>query len=73
MTFEAIQQISGTSPQIKIIEFDSDQDLEMFDKDNLIPLILIDSQNKLQIYTGEQNPNPASGMKLIYQRRNEIK
>jgi hypothetical protein len=45
----------------------------MFDKENLIPLILIDSQNKLQIYTGEQNPNPAPGMKLIFQRQNQIK
>jgi NhaP-type Na+/H+ or K+/H+ antiporter len=66
MTFEAIHNISSTSPLIKIINFENEEDLEMFDKEKIIPLMLIDSQQKLQIYTDEQNPNPAPGTKLIY-------
>jgi len=66
MTFEAIHQISGPAPEIKTKEFDTEKDLELFDEKKMIPLILIDSQSKLQIYTDEQKPNPASGTKLIY-------
>ena len=67
MTFEKISVFSEGRTEIKYIEFKTEEDLQLVDTDKIIPLVLIDTQNNLTIYTDEQNPKPAAGMGLIYQ------
>jgi hypothetical protein len=67
MTFEKITDISTDPYEIKCLEFNSDQELQLIGNEKIIPLILIDSQNNMAIYTDEQNPKPTGGMRIIYQ------
>jgi len=67
MTFEKITAIVAGPSDIKCLEFNSDQDLQLISSEKIIPLILIDSQNNMIVYTDEQIPKPAIGMRLIYQ------
>ena len=67
MTFEKISENFSSNPGIKILEFKNDEDLQLFNKDKMQPLILIDTQKKLIISTDEKMPNPTTGMRLIYQ------
>ena len=67
MTFEKITAILNTRAAINIMAFDSKEDLEQFSDDKLIPLILIDAQNNLTIYTDDVQPKALQGMRLIYQ------
>jgi hypothetical protein len=66
-TYQKINQITDDSAVIKIMEIDSDDDLNIIEQNNLIPLMLIDTQNNLQIYTDEQALTPVTGTKLICQ------
>jgi NhaP-type Na+/H+ or K+/H+ antiporter len=67
MTFEKISELVNGPAEIKFLEFKTDEDLQLVSEVRMIPLILIDTQNNLTIYTDEQNPKPAVGMRLIYQ------
>ena len=67
MTFEKITDLLKSPAEIKFLEFNTDEDLQFVSIERMIPLILIDMQNNLTIYTDEQNPKPAVGMRLIYQ------
>ena len=71
MTYGMIYDKFYSYDGIKILEFRQDKDLQLFNKEKMIPLILIDSQNKLIVYTDEQVPNPTVGTRLIYQEINE--
>jgi NhaP-type Na+/H+ or K+/H+ antiporter len=67
MTFEKVTEILNTRAAINVMKFKSEEDLKRINDNKLIPLILIDTQNNLQIYTDDQQPQPAQGMQLIYQ------
>ncbi len=67
MTYGRINNIFNLQDTIKIIEFKTEEDIQLFSKDKALPLILIDTQNNLMIYTDEQKPNPTPGIRLIYQ------
>ncbi len=67
MTFEKISEFMNGPAEIKFLEINTDEDLQIVSDEKMIPLILIDMQNNLTIYTDEQNPKPAVGMRLIYQ------
>jgi NhaP-type Na+/H+ or K+/H+ antiporter len=67
MTYERINSLFNSQASIKIIEFKTDEDIQSYNETNKLPLILIEAQNKLMIYTDGQKPKPARGMRLIYQ------
>ena len=67
MTFEKITTLVNSRTAIMVLEFNTEADLEKIRDTELIPLILIDEQNNLTVYTDEQHPKPAIGMRLIYQ------
>lgn len=68
MTPDRLSMIFNPGTQIKLKEITAAEDLSMLDNDSIIPLILIDSQNNLLIYTDEEKPKPAPGTRLIYQQ-----
>ena len=70
MTFQRIQQSSGPAEGIEIMEINSKEDVVQFDQDNVIPLMLIDEQKNLLIFTDEKKPQPEPGMQLIFQDMN---
>jgi hypothetical protein len=41
--------------------------------DTILPLILIDAQKNLIVYTDEKKPKPEPGMMLVYHDSNAIK
>ena len=67
MTYLKINQISDSHDAIKILDINGEEDLKFFNRKNIIPLILIDTQKNLMIYTDDNKLAPAPGMKLIYQ------
>lgn len=67
MTHGKINKLFNSHSGIKILEFKNDEDIHLFNKEKMLPLILINSQNNLIIYTDEQIPKPAPGMRMIYQ------
>ncbi len=67
MTFEKIESILHSRAAIMDLKFNTQEDLEKIKNTEIIPLILIDEQNNLTVYTDEQHPKPAIGMRLIYQ------
>jgi hypothetical protein len=64
ITFENLNEYAA----IKVMEI-ADDDFQP-DTENILPLILIDTQNNLTIYTDQQKPRLAAGMRLIYQTKN---
>ncbi len=66
MTYERISEIFNSCSGIKTLEIDKEEDVELFNEKTMRPLLLINSQNDLIIYTDEQKPKPSSSMRLIY-------
>ena len=67
MTYERINEIYNSHAEIKILELKSENDLQLLNDENILPLLLVDLQNNLIIYTDEQAPKATSGMRLVYQ------
>ena len=67
MTYERINEIYNSHAEIKILELNSENDLQLLNNKNILPLLLVDLQNNLIIYTDEQGPKAARGMRLVYQ------
>ena len=67
MSYEKIYENFNRKDRIKILEFSREKDILLFKKEKMIPLILIDSQENLIVYTDEHTPNPTVGTRLIYQ------
>jgi NhaP-type Na+/H+ or K+/H+ antiporter len=67
MTYDKINELTNSGGKIKILDLNTEEDLKLLNQEKMIPLILVDTQNNLIIYTDEQEPKPVMGTKLIYQ------
>jgi NhaP-type Na+/H+ or K+/H+ antiporter len=67
MTFGKIYENFDSETGIKILDIKTEGDLKLFDDKKMLPLILVENQENLIIYTDEQKPIPGLGTKLIYQ------
>ncbi len=69
MTYRNIYEKFNAAEGIKLLEFTQESDLQRFDEEKMIPLVLIDAQNNLFVYNDEQTPAPSVGSRLVYQER----
>jgi NhaP-type Na+/H+ or K+/H+ antiporter len=67
MTYDTLYETPGVHEALHIAEIKTDDDLKNIGIESIIPLILINAQSNLIIYTDEQPPRPEPGMRLIYQ------
>jgi NhaP-type Na+/H+ or K+/H+ antiporter len=66
MTFEKMSKIIDTGAGIKIMEFNNEEDLELFSEDKILPLFILDAQKNILIFTEEESPKPEINSKLVY-------
>jgi NhaP-type Na+/H+ or K+/H+ antiporter len=67
MTYQRIFNNSTDIELIKWIEIKNKEDASVIDQEDILPLILIDAQKNLKIFTDKEQPQPEPGMLLIYQ------
>ena len=65
MSFEKISDIFNNSNSIQVIEFETEDEIQNLDTESMLPLIMIDAQNHVFIFTDEENPKPGRGTRLI--------
>jgi NhaP-type Na+/H+ or K+/H+ antiporter len=66
ITYDKLNEIFNSNAKINVMRFNKDEDLNAFDSESILPLVMIDTQNNLIIYTEEQIPKPTVGSQLIY-------
>ena len=66
MTYEKLDDLFNSRGGIKKLDIKSDKDMLLLNQEKILPLILIDPQNNLILYTDEKKQNPVIGMQLIY-------
>jgi len=66
MTYEKINEVFNSNARIEIMQFENEEDLKKFNNTNILPLVLMDTQNNLVIYTEDQAVKPTVGSQLIY-------
>lgn len=66
MTFERISELSAAGARINIRKIEAEGDIRLLKNENVIPMIIVDSQKKLMVYTEDKRPKLAPGMDLIF-------
>jgi hypothetical protein len=67
ITYDRLQELFSQSQRIEILEIKTEQDIAAMDMEAVLPLVLVNAQKNLLIYTDEQQPKPLPGTILIYQ------
>jgi NhaP-type Na+/H+ or K+/H+ antiporter len=65
MSFKKINDIFNNSNSIQVIKFETEDEVQNFDTESMLPLIMINTQNQVFIFTDEENPKPGLGTQLI--------
>ena len=68
LTFEKINELFTAGALINMRKIEEEKDIQLPDNDKVIPMMLVDAQKKLIIYTEDRKPKPMPGMHLIYLR-----
>jgi hypothetical protein len=64
---DKLQAVFSDDARIKVLNFETTEDINAYDEQKMLPIVLIDAQNTLLVYTDEQPPKPVPESKLIYQ------